>query len=164
MNIEKRLNDVARARCVPQQLYSLSGDQRALFPNVPMHAFFNPKFTLRILEPTAWINEDDMEETGAIAHNALVCSGVLSVKDILGRKGVVQGRVIPGQKTLFPLTLEQIVFTPGMTARAAALTLDMLQALGHRVESVPDSWSPLVRDDSPSPVLSALGIDTDIAA
>jgi len=157
MDQKTRLEQIVRKRCVPNQLHTLKGDQRALLPNVPMHAFFDPQFTRFVLAPTNWIDED-LEEIGAIAHNALVCAGVLSVEDILGRKGVEQGRVIPGQRTRFPLTLEQIVSAPGMTTEAAALTLDLLQALGHRPESRPDSWSPRARDNAPSPVLSALAI------
>ncbi|OGG54239.1 hypothetical protein A3H16_00670 [Candidatus Kaiserbacteria bacterium RIFCSPLOWO2_12_FULL_53_8] len=157
-----RLELVSAARCVSNQLHTLKPTKEAnrpeLLKNAPIRGFFAFTFTRVILLNTRW-SDEELKKHGECARNALSFIGVMTVEDIVGKKKVTQRTVIPGEKGKNPLTLEQIAFAPGMTADAAALTIDLLMALGHTVKSEPGSWKPPPSDDERGhALLSALGI------
>jgi len=167
----KVLHAIANIRCVNKQRHAMMApdpdranrtENRArLLLNAPISAFFALSFLRTVLATTTWdlAPDSELEETGDCARYALTLIGVQVVQDILGKKEIAQASVIPGEKAKPRLTLEQIAFAPTMSPAAAALTLDLLAALGHTIESKAESWNPPRNyNDEGRSLLAALAI------
>jgi len=134
--------------------------RKAFLNNVALRIFFSRNFVDGVLGRLESDGESFARWHAAQqAHFGLAMSGKLTVLDILGREGKEKmDEDLPAIKEIVPLTVEQLFDTPGVNVAAAALVLDIFEALGYPLPSDP-SYHP--RDKTPrdvAHVLDAVGI------
>lgn len=129
-----------------------------LILNTPLRYIFSPHFLRSVLTRPAFPYVTDVTyRDGQCAYFALSMAGVKTMLEMVGREYTPMRGELPEILAVKGLSVQRLVTLDGMTPEAAALTLDVLQSLGHSLVDEPD-FQPKDEAIDVSPVLSMLGI------